>query len=56
MLANATAIIEYELWWEYEGGDHAILVGAVKNLIVTEQAPSPHGLLSRKMSALPVLA
>jgi flavin reductase (DIM6/NTAB) family NADH-FMN oxidoreductase RutF len=27
ILANATAVIECELWREYEGGDHAIMVG-----------------------------
>lgn len=31
LLAKATAIIECELWREYDGGDHAIIVGAVKN-------------------------
>ncbi len=30
LLSNATAIIECELWREYEGGDHAIMVGAVQ--------------------------
>ena len=28
LLAKATAIIECELWREYDGGDHAIIVGA----------------------------
>lgn len=41
LLANATAIIECELWREYEGGDHAILVGQVQNLIVPEQDIAP---------------
>jgi flavin reductase (DIM6/NTAB) family NADH-FMN oxidoreductase RutF len=34
LLAKATAIIECELWREYDGGDHAIIVGAVKNLVL----------------------
>jgi flavin reductase (DIM6/NTAB) family NADH-FMN oxidoreductase RutF len=39
ILANATAVIECELWREYEGGDHAIMVGKVKNLIVRSSTP-----------------
>ncbi|WP_437879943.1 flavin reductase family protein [Pseudomonas sp. LRF_L74] len=56
LLANATAIIECELWREYEGGDHAILVGAVKNLIVPEQETAPMVYCRGKMGALPALA
>ncbi|AQZ34726.1 flavin reductase [Pseudomonas sp. LPH1] len=56
LLAGATAIIECELWREYEGGDHAILVGAVKNLIVPEQSPAPMVYCRGKMGALPALA
>ena len=56
VLANATAIIECELWREYEGGDHAIMVGAVKNLIVPEQHTGPLVYCHGKMGALPVLA
>lgn len=41
ILANATAVIECELWREYEGGDHAIMVGSVKNLIVPQQNAGP---------------
>ena len=56
ILANATAIIECELWREYAGGDHAIMVGAVKNLIVPEQHSGPLVYCHGKMGALPVLA
>ncbi|EZH77826.1 flavin reductase [Ectopseudomonas composti] len=56
ILANATAVIECELWREYEGGDHAILVGEVKNLIVAEQSPAPMIYCRGKMGALPALA
>ncbi|MFZ6048966.1 flavin reductase family protein [Pseudomonas sp. CR3202] len=56
ILANATAIIECELWREYEGGDHAILVGAVKNLIVPEQAVVPMVYCRGKMGALQAFA
>lgn len=52
LLSGATAIIECELWREYEGGDHAILVGAVKNLIVREQSPAPMVYCRGKMGAL----
>ena len=54
--ATATAIIECELWREYEGGDHAIMVGAVKNLIVPQHTPGPLVYCHGKMGALPVLA
>ena len=56
ILANATAVIECELWREYEGGDHAIMVGAVKNLIVPEQVAGPLVYCHGKMGALPVVA
>ncbi|BAN47185.1 flavin reductase family protein [Metapseudomonas resinovorans] len=56
ILANATAIIECELWREYEGGDHAILVGAVKNLIVPEQEVVPMIYCRGKMGALQAFA
>jgi flavin reductase (DIM6/NTAB) family NADH-FMN oxidoreductase RutF len=56
ILANATAIIECELWREYEGGDHAILVGAVKNLIVPEQQVIPMIYCRGKMGALQAFA
>ncbi|MCO6057608.1 flavin reductase family protein [Pseudomonas sp. MOB-449] len=56
ILSNATAIIECELWREYEGGDHAILVGAVKNLIVPEQDVIPMIYCRGKMGALQAFA
>ncbi|WP_152225177.1 flavin reductase family protein [Pseudomonas sp. SCB32] len=56
LLDNATAIIECELWREYEGGDHAILVGAVKNLIVPEQEVIPMIYCRGKMGALQAFA
>lgn len=56
ILANATAIIECELWREYEGGDHAILVGAVKNLIVPEQEVVPMIYCRGKMGSLEAFA
>ncbi|MGH8435821.1 MAG: flavin reductase family protein [Pseudomonas sp.] len=56
LLSNATAIIECELWREYEGGDHAILVGAVKNLIVPQQQGVPMIYCRGKMGALQAFA
>ncbi|MEX6504060.1 flavin reductase family protein [Pseudomonas zhanjiangensis] len=56
LLSNATAIIECELWREYEGGDHAIMVGAVKNLIVPPQQVAPMIYCHGKMGALPAFA
>lgn len=56
ILANATAVIECELWREYEGGDHAIMVGSVKNLIVPAQNAGPLVYCNGKMGALPVEA
>ena len=56
LLNNAAAIIECELWREYDGGDHAIMVGAVKNLILPEQAPVPMIYHRGKLGALPAFA
>ena len=56
LLENATAIIECELWREYDGGDHAIMVGAVKNLILPEVAPVPMIYHRGKLGALPAFA
>ena len=56
ILAGATAVIECELWREYEGGDHAIMVGKVHNLIVPEQAPRPMVYCRGKMASLPAFA
>jgi len=56
ILANATAVIECELWREYEGGDHAIMVGSVKNLIVPQQNAGPLVYCHGKMGALPMPA
>ncbi|PHN20561.1 flavin reductase family protein [Pseudomonas phytophila] len=53
LLNNATAIIECELWREYDGGDHAIIVGAVKNLILPEQPVVPMVYYRGKLGALP---
>ncbi len=33
MIDGAAAVIECSLWKEYEGGDHAILVGKVESLV-----------------------
>lgn len=56
LLAKATAIIECELWREYDGGDHAIIVGAVKNLILPEQEVTPMVYHRGKLGALPAIA
>jgi flavin reductase (DIM6/NTAB) family NADH-FMN oxidoreductase RutF len=56
LLAKATAIIECELWREYDGGDHAIIVGAVKNLILPEQPVTPMIYHKGKLGPLPALA
>jgi len=56
LLSNATAIIECELWREYEGGDHAIMVGAVQNLIVPQQQSRPLVYCRGKMGSLPAFA
>jgi flavin reductase (DIM6/NTAB) family NADH-FMN oxidoreductase RutF len=56
ILAGATAVIECELWREYEGGDHAIMVGKVHNLIVPAEAPRPMVYCRGKMASLPAFA
>ena len=56
LLTRATAIIECELWREYDGGDHAIIVGAVKNLILPEQEVTPMVYHRGKLGALPEIA
>jgi flavin reductase (DIM6/NTAB) family NADH-FMN oxidoreductase RutF len=53
LLAKATAIIECELWREYDGGDHAIIVGAVKNLILPAQPVTPMVYHKGKLGPLP---
>jgi flavin reductase (DIM6/NTAB) family NADH-FMN oxidoreductase RutF len=37
VLPGAACVIECALWREYEGGDHAIIVGAVQGIEVTER-------------------
>lgn len=56
LLSKATAIIECELWREYDGGDHAIIVGAVQNLILPEQEVTPMVYHRGKLGALPSIA
>jgi len=56
LLAKATAIIECELWREYDGGDHAIIVGEVKNLILPTEPLTPMIYHRGKLGALPVFA
>ncbi|RRV10656.1 flavin reductase [Pseudomonas sp. v388] len=56
LLSKATAIIECELWREYDGGDHAIIVGAVKNLILPQTPITPMIYHRGKLGALPGLA
>ncbi|MDH2433408.1 flavin reductase family protein [Pokkaliibacter sp. MBI-7] len=56
LLEGATAIIECTLWREYEGGDHAIIVGAVENLIVPEQPLLPMLYHRGKLGEMPQLA
>ncbi|MNF73813.1 Flavin reductase like domain protein [compost metagenome] len=56
MLTKATAIIECELWREYDGGDHAIIVGAVQNLILPQDPVTPMVYHKGKLGALPTLA
>ncbi|AAZ37768.1 flavin reductase [Pseudomonas amygdali pv. tabaci str. ATCC 11528] len=55
LLGKATAIIECELWREYDGGDHAIIVGAVKNLILPAVPVTPMVYHRGKMGALPAI-
>ena len=52
LLGKATAIIECELWREYDG----IIVGAVKNLILPEVPVTPMVYHRGKLGPLPVLA
>nr|WP_314569678.1 flavin reductase family protein [uncultured Pseudomonas sp.] len=55
LLEKSVAIIECELWREYDGGDHAIIVGEVKNLILSGE-PLPPMLYHRgKLGAMPSL-
>lgn len=56
LLSKATAIIECELWREYDGGDHAIIVGAVKNLILPKEEVTPMIYYKGKLGALPKFA
>lgn len=56
LLDGATAIIECELWREYDGGDHAIIVGAIQNLIVPDDEVVPMIYHRGKLGALPALA
>lgn len=56
LLSKASAIIECELWREYDGGDHAIMVGAVRNLILPEEQPVPMIYHRGKLGALPAIA
>jgi len=53
LLENATAIIECELWREYDGGDHAIIVGEVKHLILPATPVAPMLYHRGKLGALP---
>ncbi|MDT4878854.1 Flavin-dependent monooxygenase, reductase subunit HsaB [compost metagenome] len=53
LLSKATAIIECELWREYDGGDHAIIVGAVKNLILPREPVTPMVYHKGKLGPLP---
>ena len=55
LLSKASAIIECELWREYDGGDHAIIVGEVKNLILPDQELPPMVYYRGKLGALPVM-
>ncbi|MFF7705850.1 flavin reductase [Pseudomonas sp. NPDC007930] len=56
LLPGATAIIECELWREYDGGDHAIIVGAVQHLHLPAQPEIPMVYHRGKLGALPSLA
>ena len=56
LLNKATAIIECDLWREYDGGDHAIVVGAVRNLILPEQEMTPMVYHRGRLGALPQIA
>ncbi|MCF5226834.1 flavin reductase, partial [Pseudomonas syringae] len=52
LLGKATASIECERWREYDGGDHAISAGAVKNLIRPAIPVTPMIYHRGKMGAL----
>ncbi|WP_279027447.1 flavin reductase family protein [Gibbsiella quercinecans] len=41
LLENALTTIECELWREYAGGDHAIVVGEVKNILFSPYRTDP---------------
>ncbi|MCC6073965.1 flavin reductase family protein [Pseudomonas sp. GCM10022188] len=56
LLSKATAIIECELWREYDGGDHAIIIGAVKNLILPTEEVTPMIYYKGKLGGLPNFA
>jgi flavin reductase (DIM6/NTAB) family NADH-FMN oxidoreductase RutF len=56
LLRKATAIIECDLWREYDGGDHAIIVGAVRNLILPNEEVTPMVYHRGKLGALPNIA
>ncbi|MFN3881738.1 MAG: flavin reductase family protein [Nitrincola lacisaponensis] len=53
LLPGASAIIECELWREYDGGDHAIIVGEVKCLRLPDQDIEPLLYHRGKLGALP---
>jgi flavin reductase (DIM6/NTAB) family NADH-FMN oxidoreductase RutF len=55
LLENATAIIECELWREYDGGDHAIIVGEVKKLTLPATPVTPMVYHHGKLGAMPSL-
>lgn len=38
VIEGAVTVIECRLWREYEGGDHAILVGEVESISINEEA------------------
>ena len=56
LLMKATAIIECTLWREYDGGNHAIIVGAVQNLILPTTPLMPMLYHRGKLGALPEIA
>lgn len=55
ILDRAVAVIECELWREYEGGDHAIIVGEVKNLILSRDNVAPMLYHRGKLSSVPAV-
>lgn len=50
IIEGAVAVIECSLWKEYEGGDHAILVGQVEN-VELEESSAPMVYCRGKMAA-----